>query len=83
MMANRLTDEQLAEIAHAIPYSYEAGDYPPDLSDWARVWLGPDGGTLALLNELRAERARLNQLEERIRQHYKDFPARYMTGDPR
>lgn len=58
-MNDRLTDEQFTELERAIPYSYEAGDYPEDLSDWAREWIGPDGGTLSLLNELRAERARI------------------------
>ncbi|WP_156959589.1 hypothetical protein [Nocardia sp. BMG51109] len=35
-----------------------AGEYPPNLSDWAREFLGPDGGALALLAEWQAERAR-------------------------
>lgn len=54
----RPTDEQIAEVADAIAYLYEAGEYPLSLSPWARLFLGPDNGTLALLQELRAERAR-------------------------
>ncbi|MFE7744404.1 hypothetical protein [Nocardia sp. NPDC057455] len=58
-MSERMSDELFTEIARAIPYSYEAGDYPDDLSDEAREFLGPDGGTLALMNELKAERERV------------------------
>lgn len=57
-MSRRLTDAQFDELLRAIPYPYEAGDYPEDLSEWAREWIGPDGGTLSLLNELAAERSR-------------------------
>lgn len=65
-MSDRLTDDQFAEIERAIPYSYEAGEYPDDLSEWGREWLGPDGGTLALLAELKAERELLQSILDAI-----------------
>ncbi|WP_068059291.1 hypothetical protein [Nocardia xishanensis] len=58
-MGDRLSDELFDEISHAIPFPYMGGDYPENLSQQAREWIGPDGGTLSLLNELRDERARL------------------------
>ncbi|MGY1946617.1 hypothetical protein [Nocardia asiatica] len=58
-MSERMSDELFAEIARAVPYPYEAGGYPDDLSAAALEFLGPDNGTLSLLNELRAERERV------------------------
>ncbi|WP_280389850.1 hypothetical protein [Nocardia wallacei] len=55
-MADRLTDEQFAELLRTVPLTYEGGNEM--LSDWAREWLGPDGGVLSLLYELRNERER-------------------------
>jgi hypothetical protein len=52
-----LTDEQFAELLHGIPLTYQGGTLD-DLPEWAREWVGPDGGTLSLLNELKAERDR-------------------------
>ncbi|GAB4590157.1 hypothetical protein [Nocardia sp. IFM 10818] len=62
-MNPRLTDAEFDEIAAAIHYSYEAGTYPSGLSTRARDFLGPDGGLLALLAELRAERRRTTASE--------------------
>jgi hypothetical protein len=57
-MSERLTDEQFAEILRDLPLTY-GGIAMEDLSPWAQEWLGPDGGTLSLLNELAAERERV------------------------
>ncbi len=51
----RLTDEQFAELRRDVPLTYQ-GKSMDELSPWAQEWLGPDGGVLALLNELAAER---------------------------
>ena len=57
----RLTDEQFAEIERAVPWPNLGGSLDdPEISAWARRWIGPDGGTLSLLNELKAERARVD-----------------------
>jgi hypothetical protein len=53
----RLTDEQFTALLRGIPLFYEGGTLD-DLPEWAREWVGPDGGTLSLLNELKAERDR-------------------------
>lgn len=60
-MTNRLTDEQFDEIRHAIPLLYQGGSLE-DFSPWVQEWIGPDGGTLSLLNELKSER----ELSERL-----------------
>jgi hypothetical protein len=64
-MSDRLTDEQFAELLHTVPLTYEGGNEV--LSDWAREWLGPDGGVLSLLNEVRNERERLRHEREESR----------------
>lgn len=66
--AERLTDAQFEELLHYLPMTYD-GLPMEELPEWMaghRVgsgpgyweygWLGPDGGTLALLQELAAER---------------------------
>ena len=64
----RLTVEQFAELLRAIPWPYVGGCLDdPEISDWARQWMGADGGTLALLNDLEAERDRADRLEAELR----------------
>ncbi|WP_280320023.1 hypothetical protein [Nocardia wallacei] len=74
-MTDRLTDEQFAELLHYIPLTYEGlaledmpewmgGRQGPD--GWEHGWLGPDGGVLSLLAELKAERERSARLAEKL-----------------
>lgn len=73
----RLTDEQFAEVYSAISIGY---DGPPDMSPWVRDWLGPDGGMLNVLNELRDERARLEQLEAAVSAVYVSLTGGKLRG---
>lgn len=55
----RLTEDQFREITAAVirPH-FGASPHDPEVSVWAREWLGADGGVRRLLEELRAERGR-------------------------
>lgn len=71
-VTERLTDEQFDDLLHYIPLTYEGfplqempawmtGSAGPD-GEWVHGWLGPDGGVLSLLNELKAERERADRM---------------------
>ncbi|WP_280465639.1 hypothetical protein [Nocardia brasiliensis] len=68
-MTDRLTDEQFEALNRLLPLTYEGLPFE-ELPAWMRDWLGPDGGVLALLNELRTERLRLS-LHKTAQRYYK------------
>ncbi|AXH67911.1 hypothetical protein J4T99_gp107 [Mycobacterium phage Bromden] len=48
------TREQCEELVNAIGYDYEAGEYPDDMSDFAKsVFDQPDGGFLVAFSWLK------------------------------
>lgn len=47
------TLEQIDEVITVTGYSYEAGEYPDEMSDFARKYTDGDGGTLNALRDLR------------------------------
>jgi hypothetical protein len=71
-MTGRLPDALFAQLAHFLPLTYEGfpwqdgpawlvGTVLPN-GEWVYGWLGPDGGVLSLLNELKNERQRADAL---------------------
>lgn len=45
--------EQVEELIRVTGYSYEAGGYPDDMSDYARAYIDGDGGLLNALSHLK------------------------------
>ena len=47
------TIEQVDELIRITGYSYEAGEYPDEMSDYARAYTDGDGGLLNALSHLK------------------------------
>ncbi|WP_100443885.1 hypothetical protein [Mycobacteroides abscessus] len=47
------TLEQIDEVIAVTVYAYEAGEYPDEMSAFARKYTDGDGGTLNALQDLR------------------------------
>lgn len=47
------TIEQVEELIRVTGYSYEAGEFPDEMSDYARTYTDGDGGLLNALSHLK------------------------------
>lgn len=71
-MTGRLPDALFAQLVRFLPLTYEGFPWDEGPSwlvgsalpngEWVYGWLGPDGGVLALLDELKHERQRADAL---------------------